>query len=240
VGNLGTEGIINTWRPYVQWSNEFSLGQLWLVRGNGIGLQTVEVGAQTYFDIYHDWNPHLFIFYTTNNYTKFGNNIGGYNRDVEGWVQSSAVAYPGMRVAESIPGGDQYELSLKVQLSAGNWWVRVGNEWMGYYPAALFNAGGLHDQADSVDWGGEIVDDVSHHPEPTATWMGSGGFPSQGWQRAAYMRNLAYQSDAAGTMTRMQGFTSVTNPNAYQIAADFSGASSWGSYFYWGGSGGVA
>jgi hypothetical protein len=240
VASFGTEGIISTWRPYVQWSNEFSLGQLWVVRGDGAGLQTVEVGAQTYFDLYNDWNPHLFIFYTTNGYTQGGNNLGGYNTDVTGWVQRSSVVYPGMRLAESVQGGDQYELSLKVTLSQGNWWVRVGNEWMGYYPSSLFNSGGLHDLAGTVDWGGEIVDDVANHPEPTSTWMGSGHFPSEGWQRAAYMRNLAYQSDSAGTMVPMQGYASVTNPNAYQIAADFTGAIGWGSYFYWGGPGGVA
>ncbi|MFI9103590.1 neprosin family prolyl endopeptidase [Streptomyces fildesensis] len=240
VVNFGTEGIINTWRPYVQWSNEFSLGQLWVVRGGGAGLQTVEVGAQTYFDLYNDWNPHLFIFFTTNGYTQGGNDLGGYNTDVTGWVQRSSVAYPGMRLAESILGGDQYELSLKVTLSLGNWWVRVGNEWMGYYPNGLYNSGGLRDQAATVDWGGEIVDDVANHPEPTATWMGSGHFPFEGWQHAAYMRNLAYQTDAVGTMAAMQGYPSATNPNAYQIAADFSGATTWGSYFYWGGPGGVA
>ena len=239
VTNFGTEGTINTWRPFVQWSNEFSLGQLWLVRGGGVGLQTCEVGAQTYYDLYGDWNPHLFIFYTTNNYTHSGDNLGGYNTDVAGWVQYSSVVFPGMRLAESVPGGDQFDLTLKVTLSLGNWWVRVGNEWMGYYPNGLYSPTGLRDQAASVDWGGEIVDDVVHHPEPTATWMGSGHFPYEGWQHAAYMRNLMYQADAAGTMLPIQAYPSVTNPNAYQIATDFSGTSTWGSNFFWGGPGGV-
>ena len=44
-----------------------------LIAGSGAGLQTVEVGAQTYRDLYGDWNPHLFIFYTTNGYTQSGN-----------------------------------------------------------------------------------------------------------------------------------------------------------------------
>ncbi len=240
VTNFGTEGTINTWRPYVQWSNEFSLGQLWLVRGSGIGVQTCEVGAQTFYDLYGDWYPHLFIFYTTNHYTHSGDNLGGYNTDVAGWVQRSTQVFPGMRLAESVQGGDQYDLTLKVTLSQGNWWVRVGNEWMGYYPNGLYNAAGLRDQAASVDWGGEIVDDLAHHPEPTATWMGSGHYPNEGWQHAAYMRNLAYQSDAAGTMAPIQGYPSVTNPAAYQIATDFSGTSTWGSNFYWGGPGGVS
>jgi hypothetical protein len=240
VTNFGTEGTINTWGPFVQWSNEFSLGQLWLVRGSGTGLQTLEVGAQTFYDLYGDWFPHLFIFYTTNNYTQSGDNLGGYNRDVAGWVQYSTQVFPGMRLAESRPGGDQFELTVKVTLSLGNWWVRIGNEWMGYYPNGLYSTAGLRFEAASIDWGGEIVDDVVHHPEPTGTWMGSGLFPNFGFGHAAYMRNLMYQADAAGTMLPMQGYSHVTNPAAYQIATDFSGASTWGSNFFWGGSGGVA
>jgi Neprosin len=240
VTNFGTQGTINTWYPYVQWSNEFSLGQLWLVGGSGDGLQTCEVGAQTFYDIYGDWHPHLFIFYTTNNYTESGDNLGGYNRDVDGWVQRSTQVFPGMRLAESVQGGNQYDLTLKVTLYQGNWWVRVGNEWMGYYPSGLYNAAGLRNQAASVDWGGEIVDDIANHPEPTSTWMGSGHFPNEGWQHAAYMRNLMYQSDAAGTMLPLQPYAYVTNPAAYQIATDFSGGTNWGSFFYWGGPGGVA
>lgn len=238
--NFGTEGTINTWRPFVQWSNEFSLGQLWLVRGSGIGLQTCEVGAQTYYDLYGDWLPHLFIFYTTNNYTQSGDNLGGYNTDVAGWVQRSTQVFPGMRLSESVQGGDQYEITLKVTLALGNWWVRVGAEWMGYYPNGFYNPAGLRDQAAIVDWGGEIVDDVASHPEATATWMGSGHFPYEGSQHAAYMRNLTFQSDVAGTMIPVQGFPAVTNPAAYQIATDFTGTSTWGSNFFWGGPGGVS
>ncbi|MFI8521806.1 neprosin family prolyl endopeptidase [Streptomyces sp. NPDC085481] len=241
VTNYGTEGFINTWRPYVQWSNEFSLGQLWVVRGSGYGtdMQTVEVGVQTYYDLYGDWHPHLFVFYTTNNYKSMGNFIGGYNRDVKGWEQLSSTVYPGIRVSESVYQGAQYDLGIKVMLYSNKWWVRIGDEWMGGYPTSLFNAAGLRDSAQSVDWGGEIVDDVANHPEPTNTWMGSGHFPYEGWSRAAYMRNLTYQADPAGTMKPVAGYAYQTNPNAYQIATDFSGTTTWGSNFYWGGPGGV-
>ncbi|MET9023695.1 neprosin family prolyl endopeptidase [Actinopolymorpha sp. NPDC004070] len=239
VTNYGTEAYINTWKPYVQWSNEFSLGQLWTVRGSGAALQTLEVGAQTYKDLNGDWEPHLFIFYTTNAYSQSGDNLGGYNTDVRGWVQVGTSSFPGMRVAESIAGGDQYDLLIKVQLYQGNWWVRIGAEWMGYYPASLYSDTGLRTMADQVDWGGEIVDDSANHPEPTSTAMGSGALPGTGWTHAAYMRNLRYQSDANGTMVGIQGVPQVTNAAAYDIWTDFSGTSGWGSYFYWGGPGGV-
>lgn len=238
VDNYGTEGYINTWKPYVQWSNEFSLGQLWTVRGSGPGLQTLEVGAQTYKDIYGDWSPHLFIYYTTNGYTNGGDNLGGYNTDVKGWVQVGTTSFPGMRVAESIDGGDQYDLYVKITLHQGNWWVQIGGEWMGYYAASLYNDGGLRFMADRTDWGGETVDDTTH-AESSQTDMGSGAFPNTGWTHAAYMRNLRYQSDTVGTMANLQATPQVTDATEYDIAADFSGASGWGSYFYWGGPGAV-
>jgi hypothetical protein len=236
---FGAEGTINTWKPYVQWSNEFSLGQLWLANNSSAGRQTIEVGAQTFKDQNHDWEPHLFIFFTTNGYGQSGDNLGGYNTDVKGWVQISQTVRPLMLLPGSQAGGDQYDLSLKVQLWAGNWWIRVGNEWMGYYPGSLYSPTGLQSQSDGVDWGGEIVDDSANHPEPTATWMGSGHSPAEGWQHAAYMRNLSYQSDPAGSLAPLQGFPLVTNPLSYNIATDFSGASNWGSNFYWGGPGGL-
>jgi hypothetical protein len=110
---------------------------------------------------------------------------------------------------------------------------------MGYYPASLYNAGGLGSMADRADWGGETVDDTSSHPESSQTDMGSGAFPSAGWTQAAYMRNLMVQSDDAGTMANLQGTPQVTDASEYDIAADFSGTSGWGSYFFWGGPGAV-
>ncbi len=85
----GTEGNINAWDPYTERSDEFSLGQLGLRRDSSQGRQTVEVGHQEYRDLYGDWVPHLFTYYTTNGYSSDGDNKGGYNRDVAGWVQYS-------------------------------------------------------------------------------------------------------------------------------------------------------
>ena len=46
--------------------------------------ETVEGGWQVCQQLYNDWKAHLFVFYTTNGYSKKGDNIGGYNRDVLG------------------------------------------------------------------------------------------------------------------------------------------------------------
>lgn len=234
---FGTEGTINVWRPYVEWSDEFSLGQLWLTAGivGTVTLQSVEAGVQTRKDSYGDLDPHAFIYYTTNGYFQDGNSLGGYDRDVDGWFQTSRTRYPGGRVSQvSTFGGTQLEFEFKVQLFQDNWWIRVNGDYMGYYPASLYSPFGLRSQATTVGWGGEVFDELAH-PGTTNTDMGSGKFPFEGFGQAAYMRNLAYQSDAAGTMTQMGGLPTVENPDCYDISANTD--PNWGRYFYWGGTG---
>lgn len=233
----GTEGHINAWDPYVEWSNEFSLGQLWLLRGSGAGRQTLEVGHQEYRDIYGDWVPHLFVFYTTNNYTEQGDNLGGYNQLVDGWVQYATTIHPGaISTPLSQAGGAQFVMPLKVQLWEGNWWVRVNGTWIGYYPASLYSTSGLRSQADRLDWGGEVVDG-GDHAGTTRTDMGNGRWPSEGWQHCAYMSNLRFQSSTRGGMRDFDGRSGAEFPNCYAIESHMKSGSSWGSYFWWGGSG---
>ncbi|MEU6665877.1 neprosin family prolyl endopeptidase [Streptomyces sp. NPDC046727] len=234
----GTSGNINVWHTFVEYSSEFSLGQLALTRGSGTGRQTVEVGHQVYKDLYGDWLPHLFIFYTTNGHTQSGDYKGGYNQNVAGWVQASNTLYPGALSSPlSTFGGAQYQMALKVQLWQGNWWVQVNGVWMGYYPASLFNSAGLRSQADVVHWFGEVVDDGTD-PATTRTDMGSGRWPYQGWQQCAFMNNLMYQSDTGGTMQPYRGSAWSSHPNCYTLEDHFSsGDASWGSYCWWGGSG---
>lgn len=235
--NYGTEGIINKWRPFVDWSDELSLGQFWVSRGDGLQTQTIEAGHQAYRNQYGDWEPHLFIYYTTNNYTQSGDDLGGYNQNVRGWVQRSQVIFPAaLSQPPSQFDGPQFELGLKVQLSGGNWWIRVNGEWMGYYPTSLFNATGLHFEASEVHWGGEVTDQTSH-PETTGTDMGSSHFPWEGFRRSAYMSNLLVQFTRDGALARFQGEPYVTHPMCYDLKADFSHTGDFGSHFFWGGSG---
>jgi hypothetical protein len=234
----GTSGEISAFDPYLQWSDEFSLLQLALVRGSGGGKQTLEVGYQEYRDLYGDWVPHLFVFYTTNGYSSSGDNVGGYNRDVDGWVQYSSSIYPETRFSPtSTRGGAQHKLVLKVQLYEGNWWVRCNGEWIGYYPASLYSTSGLRSQAEKVAWYGEVADS-SDHSGNTFTDMGSGHYPSAGWTYSAYMHNLKYQSGTGGSMsTYTGGTTSVTNSTWYDLETHFSSGGTWESYLWLGGPG---
>jgi hypothetical protein len=241
----GTEGLINVWQPYVEWSDEFSLGQLWLTAGTSNGTQTIETGLQVRKDSYGDYAPHVFIFFTTNNYFSYGDNIGGFNQDVDGWVQRSSTLFPGAGITRlSTVGGTQYEMDFKVQFAPivgseplGNWWIKVNGEWMGYYPNALFANNGMRHQAENVLWGGEIFD-VASHVGTSTTDMGSGLFPWEGFGRAAYMRNLMVQISQAGTMAPFAGWPQAPRPFCYDIMVDPSTPPGpWGYNFFWGGSG---
>jgi Neprosin len=233
----GGEGALSAFDPYVHRSDEFSLLQIALVRGAGNGRQTIEAGWQEYRDLYGDWVPHLFVFYTTNGYSKSGDNLGGYNRDVQGWVQYSSEIYPETTFSPTnVRGGAQYEIQIKYQLWQGNWWLRCNGKWIGYYPASLFNANGLRNQAEKIAFYGEIVDSAG---DAASTWtdMGSGHWPNRRWTWAGYMKNLKYQSGSAGAMAAYAGSTWESNPTEYGIEEHFSDTGSWGSYAWVGGPG---
>ena len=234
----GAEGNLAAFDPYVYRSDEFSLLQVALARGSGSSKQTVEAGWQEYRDLYGDWVPHLFVFYTTNGYTSSGDNKGGYNRDVDGWVQYSNVVYPeAVSSPNSTRGGAQYIMQIKYQLYQGNWWFCCNGRWIGYYPASLFNTGGLRNSAEKVAFYGEIVDSGE---DSGSSWtdMGSGYWPDQHWTWSAYLSNLRYQSRASGSMSRYSGSTWESNPDEYGIEEHFSDTGSWGSYCWLGGPGG--
>jgi len=236
--NFGGHGNINVWDPYVYKSGEFSLGQVAVARSaNGSAMQTIEAGWQDYKNLYGDNVPHLFVYFTTNAYASQGDNVGGYNMDVDGFVQYSSTAFPGMKL-ESISsiGGVQHSIHIRVQLHAGNWWIRAGKEWVGYYPAKLFSANGLRNKADRISWFGEVVD--MDDGVNSYTDMGSGQFASMGWRFAAYMRNVrVYDFSDKFSHEYDPDTTWESDPGCYSLDDHSLSGTNWGSFFWFGGPG---
>ncbi|HLZ80267.1 MAG TPA: neprosin family prolyl endopeptidase, partial [Ktedonobacteraceae bacterium] len=212
---------------------------------NDLGfLQTVEAGWQELQDLSGDWVPHLFTYYTTNGYSDDSDNKGGYNTDVDGWVQHDDTIFPGTTFTPySTRGGEQFKITIKYQLFRGNWWFACQGRWVGYYPASLFMGNQsvfstLGDHADHIGFWGEIFDseDVSGR---TTSDMGSGYFPEAGWTWSAYMHNLLVQTNRVGQMSKYDGSSGLfkSDPDMYDIEAHFNSESSWGSYVYLGGPG---
>lgn len=238
LNNTGAQATFNLWSPFVEQNTEFSLSQLWTVRGqySDSSLQSVEAGWQVFQNLYGDSKAHLFIYSTSAAYTS---GSGCYNLTCSRFVQTnSSVVFGGAFSSYSELGGDQYEIQLTSYRDpgTGDWWVEVGNTMAGYYPHTLFAASGLLNYASSIDFGGEIVNDAAS-PAHTSTDMGSGHFPSEGFGRAAYIRKVAYfdlseNAFYAGSLTK-----SVTNANYYDLSL-FTGDPDWHTYFYFGGPGG--
>jgi len=234
VSNWGAESILNVWRPYTERSDEFSLSQIWVVRGSGSNRETVETGWQKYRDLYGDWNSRLFIYFTPDNYADDGD--GCYNLTCGAFVQVNNSVYIGGAFNNySSHGGSQYAIKLLWYKdgTTGHWWLRYGDTWVGYYPRSLFDGNGLRDRASEVDFGGEIINrDVgSQH---TRTDMGSGYMPGYGWRWAAYQRALRYV-DTSNYYRQASGLTSSrSDADCYDIT-QHSSTGSWERYFYFGG-----
>jgi hypothetical protein len=246
----GWDGYLNMWDPSINTpaggnGTDHSILQVWLQNYSTGVTQSIEGGWTVDQSLNGDTQPHVFTYYTTNGYKQDGDNEGGYNTKHKGWVQYSASVFPGIRInGTSTFGGQQFEISMKFQLyqepnsTDVNWWVSIQGIWMGYYPATLFKTG----LAVDVDWagsGGEVYSSLSN-PEQTQDQMGSGHQASEGWAKAAYLRNLRVQTDMSGTMAENNGYgtTDAASPGGadpYTISLDMESGSNWDSYFFVGG-----
>ncbi|MBV8056917.1 MAG: neprosin family prolyl endopeptidase [Deltaproteobacteria bacterium] len=227
VDNLGGRSSINLWDPAVG-SEIFSLSQQWYAAGSPV--QTVEAGWQVYPGKYGTTQPVLFIFWTPDGYKRGG--PGSYNLDKPGFVQTgNNWPLGGILSPISIAGGAQYEITICYYLSQGNWWLYVGGDAVGYYPATLFGNGPMASNAANIDFGGETVDKTAWPP------MGSGAFARTGYQQAAYHRAIEYFPITGGSQSA-QLVIDQPSPNCYTINLQ-SGQAPWSEYFYFGGPGGA-
>ena len=117
-----------------------------------------------------------------------------------------------------------------------NWWLKFGNTWLGYYPNGWFNSAGLANKGDEINYGGEIVND-NNAGVHTTTQMGSGRFPSEGWQYSAFVKRIQYVdmnniSQDASSLSR-----SVSGASYYDLALYSISDTNWLNYFYFGGPG---
>ncbi|CAH2058047.1 unnamed protein product [Thlaspi arvense] len=228
-GNFyGTEFVMNIWRPEVEVSNEFSLAQTWLASGDGSNLNTIEAGLQVYPGKYGDNNIRLFVYWTRDGYRR----TGCYNNDCSGFVQTSnKITVGGSYTQVSQYDGAQYGLPILIWKDSGNWWLKIGEELVGYWPGSLFTS--LGDRGSLVNWGGEIVNQMTNGRH-TATGMGSGRFAEEWFKKASYFRKLM-TVDESNTLRDAQGaYPYATNGNCYSIKAG-DGSSYWGIYFFYGG-----
>lgn len=232
VANNGGHSFLNLWDPAIGANQIFSLSQHWYVGGSGSNLQTAECGWQVYPGMYGDSHPHLFTYWTADDYSS----TGCYNLTCGAFVQLGSSYAPGMALGPvSTSGGAQYEIELAYWHANGKWFLYMngtaGSNCIGYYNDSQYKGGALSKNAVEIDYGGEVVGTTSFPP------MGSGAFASTGWQKAAYQRNIGYWQPLGGTMINASLTPSQLWPNCYTAQVDLY-ASPWFETLWFGGPGG--
>ena len=233
VANFGAHNFVSLWSPVIGDKQIFSLAQHWYSGGTGGAHQTLEVGWQVYPQKYGHSEPVLFIFWTNDNYVASRN----YNLENPGFVQTNpAWRIGGALTPVSSDGGAGRELEITVYLHDGNWWLFVGGldvaNAVGYFPASIYNGGAMATTAAQVLFGGETVCELA------GTWpaMGSGHLAEEGWQHAAYQRDIFIFPTGGGAQYAAVVGQSPAAPCYTQIVG--RAAPPWNTYFFFGGPGG--
>lgn len=230
VANIGGHSFMSIQKPKISGNEVFSLCQHWYTSANQAPLQTVEAGWQVFPQHYGTNYPVLFIYWTADNYGQ----TGAYNLEKPGFVQTSSVWKLGGALTNySTPGRKTYEMELSWFFHEGNWWLYINGldsqNVVGYYPGSIYNGGPLSKGAQDVDYGGEVVGNISW-PQ-----MGSGLFANAGTGQAAYQRGISYFS-AAGQSKWANLAPQQNTPACYTI--DVHSDNKDGESFFYGGPGG--
>ncbi|KAL6627348.1 hypothetical protein ACP70R_031074 [Stipagrostis hirtigluma subsp. patula] len=229
----GAKASLNVWPAKVASPAEFSLSQIWVISGSfGNDLNTIEAGWQVSPELYGDSNPRFFTYWTTDAYQE----TGCYNLHCSGFVQTNNRIAIGAAISPtSVYNGRQFDITLLIWKDPrrGHWWLQLGSgPLVGYWPSFLFTHLGGH--ANMVQFGGEVVNSRpggSHTP----TQMGSGHFAREGFNRAAYFRNVQVV-DWDNSLVPAAGLRlAADHPGCYDIQGGYNRA--WGNYFYYGGPG---
>lgn len=118
-------------------------------------------------------------------------------------------------------------------MDGGNWWLGIGQSFIGYWPAKLFTH--LADgPAKLVQWGGEIVNTRSYG-QHTTTQMGSGHFAEEGFGKASFFRNLRIINYLYHLQPVQEFLLQMLNSTCYNVQKGFN--EEWGAHFYYGGPG---
>ncbi|XP_010441633.1 PREDICTED: uncharacterized protein LOC104724779 [Camelina sativa] len=229
----GAKASINVWAPRVPDAYEFSLSQIWLISGSfGHDLNTIEAGWQVSPELYGDNYPRFFTYWTTDAYQA----TGCYNLLCSGFVQTNNKIAIGAAISpRSSYNGRQFDIGLMIWKDPkhGHWWLELGNGLLvGYWPAFLFSH--MRSHASMVQFGGEVVNSRSSGAH-TGTQMGSGHFANEGFEKAAYFRNLQVVDWDNNLLPLKNLHVLADHPACYDIRQGKNNV--WGTYFYYGGPG---
>ncbi|MEW6021332.1 MAG: neprosin family prolyl endopeptidase [Pseudomonadota bacterium] len=237
--NHGIMARLNVWSPKVL-EGDMSLSQVWVVGGDPDqgNLQTVEAGWQV-MKLWRSPFSALFVYSTADNYTNTGCYAShcqhNYPIRPESFkLKNNKIILGKPLEQQSSLAGSQaiVEIAWVRKPETGNWWLRVNDQWVGYYPKSFFKSGPLSIQGDYVDFGGEATGST-----PTSE-MGSGKFPDAGKGHAAFQSRLSYvNADGIAVAATVRPY--VTHEQCYSITVNgpVEPEDNSGTYIYFGGPG---
>lgn len=235
---FGGVSDMTVYTPILENGAGHSIYQMWLTAGSP--LQSAEAGWTVDQGLNGNLAPHLFTYFTTNGYTRDGDNLGGYNSLQKGWVQSSTTGFPGMQLVSSSIDHYVNRYDMLFMLWQGNWWFKIENEWLGYYPASLYGSGGMASNATWLAFGGEVYSGLSD-PTQTNSQMGSGRKGESGsngysaWQRN--IQAITSINASGGLLADFNGASFAEDGSRYDIVQNMRSGTNWGSVIWAGGSG---
>ncbi|XP_065866540.1 protein neprosin-like [Euphorbia lathyris] len=226
---FGTSARLNVWNTPT-FDGETTVSQIWVQGGDDKYLNSIEAGWQVKAG---DNKARLFIYWTRDNY----GSTGCYNLQCPGFVQvNHKIAFDSISTPISTFNGPQYymELTIHKDRTSGNWWLRYGNQELGYWPSDLFTS--LKESANTIIWGGE-VENSEKNKRHTSTQMGSGHYPGVGYKKAAFMFNLKYIDGNGQIKEPNQLQRMVTNEFCYDLIVREKDLNGFGVHFFYGGPG---
>ena len=201
------------------------------------------MGWQVYPQLWGGNDARLFVYSTSDGYSANNFASGCYNVTCGRFVQTnSAIVLGGPLASYSTSGGSQSEITLLAFRDDGSssnhdWWIYVNGVAVGYYPNSLYSSTGLADKNARIDFGGELVNDQTNGVN-TSTQMGSGAFPSAGFQYAAYIKKIQYLDMSFNYQNAASLSPGVSFPYLWDMSAvTYSSDPNWLTYFYFGGPG---
>nr|KYP73056.1 hypothetical protein KK1_005665 [Cajanus cajan] len=177
----GVSGQNSVYNPKVQRKDQISASHLWVQNGPIHAVNKITFGWQVDPQLYGgDEGTYVYARW----------NGGCFNILCPGFVQIHKGYYLGALVTDtSIYGGTmvEYNLAIYQEQRTKDWWLRMGNENIGYFPAKLFTT---MFSANIVGWGGS----TRTPPGSPSPQMGSGYFPDDNFVHACYFRHVGFQN----------------------------------------------
>ncbi|XP_051220809.1 protein neprosin-like [Lolium perenne] len=154
-----------------------------------------------------------------------------------GFVQVSQNVGIGGRVLPiSVYNGPQYVINILVfkDPKTNNWWLAYGEENtpIGYWPSSLFTR--IKDKGDFSFWGGHVAGPTASINSPQ---IGSGHFASEGYGKAAFMKNIQIVDEKNKLVTPNRDKDLFGTSDLTKYTVDGYGVNKYGMHMYYGGPG---